>query len=66
MIIIVVCVAGVAAAGAWLRWAVVPVRIAYEIGRLAERQCARIRVGAAGHLARHPRTAADGRDEHDL
>jgi hypothetical protein len=66
MIIIVVCVAGLAAAGAWLRWAVVPVRIAYGLGRLAERQCARIRAGAAEHLARPPRPAADGHEEHDL
>jgi len=66
MIIIALCVAGVAAVGAWLRWAVVPVRIAYGLGRLAERQCARIRAGAVGHLARHPRTATDGQDERDL
>src|SRR5215469_17273386 len=33
MIIIALCVAGVAAVGAWLRWAVVPVRIAYGLGR---------------------------------
>ena len=66
MIIIAVCVAGVAAAGAWLRWAIVPVRIAYGLGRLAERQCARIRAGAVGHLTRHPRTAADAGEEHHL
>jgi hypothetical protein len=66
MIIVVVCVAGLAAAGAWLRWAVVPVRIAYGLGRLAERQCARIRAGAAEHLAPRPRMAAEGQDEHDL
>jgi hypothetical protein len=66
MIMIVVSVAGVAAAGAWLRWAVVPARIAYGLGRLAERQCARIRAGAVEHLARHPRPAADGQDERDL
>ena len=65
MINIVVFVAGVAAAGAWLRWAVVPVRIAYDLGRLSERQCARIRAGVVTDLARHPRTAADGQDEHD-
>ena len=65
MINIVVFVAGVAAAGAWLRWAVAPVRIAYGLGRLSERQCARIRAGALSHLAR-PRTAADVQDEHDL
>jgi hypothetical protein len=66
MINIVVFVAGVAAAGAWLRWAVVPVRIAYDLGRFSERQCARIRAGAVSHLARHPRTAAGGQDEPDL
>jgi hypothetical protein len=66
MINIVVVVAAVAAAGAWLRWAVIPVRIAYDLGRLSERQCARIRDGAVSHFARHPRTAADGQDEHDL
>jgi len=66
MIIAVVCVAGLAAAGAWLRWAVVPVKIAYDLGRLAERQCARIRAGAAEHLAPRPRRASDGQDEHDL
>ena len=65
MINIVVFVAGVAAAGAWLRWAVVPVRIAYGLGRISERQCARIRAGAVTHLARHRGTAADGQDEHD-
>jgi hypothetical protein len=66
MINIVVVVAGVAAAGAWLRWAVVPVRIAYDLGRLSERQCARIRAGAASHFDRHQRTAGDGQEEHDL
>jgi hypothetical protein len=66
MINIVVIVAGAAAAGAWLRWAVAPVRIAYDLGRLSERQCARIRAGAVSHLARHPRMGADGQDEHDL
>ena len=66
MIIIVACVAGVAAVGAWLRWAVVPVRIAYGLGRLAERQCARIRAGATVHFGRPPRAATDGQDEHDL
>lgn len=66
MIIVVVCVAGVAVAGAWLRWAVVPVRIAYGLGRLAERQCARIRAGAVEHLTRPPRPAADGGDEQGL
>ena len=65
MINIVVFVAGVAAAGAWLRWAVVPVRIAYDLGRLSERQCARIRVGVVTHLARPPGPPADGQDEHD-
>lgn len=65
MINIVVLVAGIAAAGAWLRWAVVPVRIAYDLGRISERQCARIRAGVVTHLARHPGTAADGQDEHD-
>ena len=65
MINIVVFVAGVAAAGAWLRWAVVPVRIAYDLGRLSERQCARIPARVATDLARHPGTAADGQDEHD-
>ena len=64
--IIVVVVTGVAAAGAWLRWAVVPVRIAYGLGRLSERQCARIRADAASHFARHPRTGADTQGEHDL
>jgi hypothetical protein len=66
MINIVVIAAGAAAAGAWLRWAVAPVRIAYGLGRLSERQCARIRVGAVSHLARRPRAGADGQDEHDL
>jgi hypothetical protein len=66
MIIIALCVAGVAAVGAWLRWAVAPVRIAYGLGRVAERQCARIRAGTVGHLARRPRTATDGQDERDL
>ena len=66
MINIVVSVAGVAAAGAWLRWAVAPVRIAYGLGRPSERQCARIRAGALSHLARRPRTAADVQDEHEL
>jgi hypothetical protein len=65
MMNIVVFVAGVAAAGAWLRWAVVPVRIAYDLGRISERQCARIRAGVVTHLTRHPDTAADGHDEHD-
>ena len=63
---IVVVVAGVAAAGAWLRWAVAPVRIAYDLGRLSERQCGRIRAGALSHLARQARTAADGQNDHDL
>jgi len=66
MINIVLVVAAVAAAGAWLRWAVIPVRIAYDLGRLSERQCARIRAGAVSHFARRPRTGADGQDEHDL
>jgi len=66
VIIIATCVAGVAAAGAWLRWAIVPVRIAYGLGRLSERQCARIRAGAVSHRAGEPRTATDGQDEHDL
>lgn len=66
MINIVVGVAGVATAGAWLRWAVIPVRIAYDLGRLSERQCARIRAGAVSHFDRPPRTDADGQDEHDL
>jgi hypothetical protein len=65
MINIVVFVAGAAAAGAWLRWAVAPVRIAYGLGRLSERQCVRFRAGAWSHLARPP-TAADGQDDHDL
>lgn len=66
MINIVVVVAGVAAGGAWLRWAVVPVKIAYDLGRLSERQCARIRAGAVSHFDRQPRTGADGQDDHDL
>jgi len=66
MINIVLVVAAVAAAGAWLRWAVIPVRIAYDLGRLSERQCARIRASAVSLFARRPRTGADGQDEHDL
>jgi len=47
MMIILAAAAGVAAAGAWLRRAVVPVQIAYTAGWHAERRCARLRAGAA-------------------
>lgn len=53
MITIVIAIAGATAAGAWLRWAVVPVRIAYTVGRRTERLCARYRAIAARDPA-HP------------
>lgn len=43
MIAVLATVASLAAAGAWLRWAVLPVMIAYDLGRQAERMCAGIR-----------------------
>jgi hypothetical protein len=36
-------IGGVAAAGIYLRWAVVPVMIAYRVGRLAEREAVWLR-----------------------
>jgi hypothetical protein len=65
MIIILAAVASLAAAGPWLRWAVVPVTIAYTAGRLAERQCARLRASEAGHPVHRPHTIADWPDERD-
>lgn len=50
MITFLAAITAAVAAGAWLRWAVVPVKIAYTAGRQVERQCARLRAGAAGHL----------------
>jgi len=43
MISILITVAVIVGAGAWLRWAVIPVRIAYGLGRLAERVYAQLR-----------------------
>lgn len=40
-------VAAVAVAGAWLRWAVIPVRVAYDLGRQVERLCARSHASAS-------------------
>jgi hypothetical protein len=50
MITLLAAITAAVAAGAWLRWAVVPVKIAYTTGRQVERQCARLRAGPAGHL----------------
>jgi hypothetical protein len=66
MITLIAAITGTAAVGVWLRWAVAPVRIAYTAGRQAERVCARLRAGAAGHSPHRPRAAAEWRDEHDL
>lgn len=60
MIIILGVTAGVAAAGAWLRWAILPARIAYGLGRLAERQSARLRARAVNHAARRPEGGGPG------
>jgi hypothetical protein len=49
MITILATVASVAAAGAWLRWAVIPVKIAYDLGRQVERLCAGSRSSASRH-----------------
>jgi hypothetical protein len=43
MTAILVIAAVIALAGAWLRWAVIPVTIAYDLGRRAERLCAQLR-----------------------
>ena len=56
MITILATLASVAAAGAWLRWAVVPVKIAYDLGRQAERLCA----GSRGSAARRNTIARAG------
>jgi hypothetical protein len=65
MITLLAVITGTVAGGAWLRWAVVPVTIAYTAGRLAERQCARLRASGAGHPVRRPHTIADWPDERD-
>jgi hypothetical protein len=44
--------ASVAAAGAWLRWAVTPAVVAYQVGRETERMCALMRETRRGHRAR--------------
>lgn len=66
MITLIAAITSTAAVGAWLRWAVAPVRIAYTVGRQAERLCARLRAGAAGHPAHRPRASGERRDQHDL
>jgi hypothetical protein len=43
MITILGAIACVVGAGAWLRWATIPVTIAYAVGRQTERLCARRR-----------------------
>lgn len=43
MVPILITAAAIIGAGAWLRWAVIPVRIAYDLGRLAEALCAQLR-----------------------
>jgi hypothetical protein len=50
MITLLAAITAAVAAGAWLRWAVVPVKIAYTTGRQVERQCARLRAGTARQL----------------
>ena len=50
MITLLAAITAAAVAGAWLRWALVPVKIAYTAGRQVERQCARLRAGAAEDL----------------
>ena len=43
MIVILAAAVAIAFAGAWLRWAVIPMMIAYDLGRRAERLCAQLR-----------------------